>query len=349
MSTPATGKNIVICLDGTGNQVRANGNTNVVCVFEMLDLSDPARQIAYYDPGVGTFSARGAWTPIARWFSRILGLAFGNGLRTNLAEAYTYLIEHWRPGDRVFIFGFSRGAYTARALAGLLHEPGLLRPGSENLVQYIVSAYTRKTTDWDELHQYTNAFCSKSADGRFSIPVEFLGVWDTVKAAGLLRWALHWPFTRQVPNVAKAFHAVSIDEKRRPYREYLVLPRSERTVLTETWFAGVHSDVGGTFVDDPKLARIALKWMADGALDAGVLLRADAYRKNCALATADASGRVHDMGWIWALLTYRHRTVPPGARVHASVRARCETDSRYRRRIPADARWEDEQWTKPHL
>jgi uncharacterized protein (DUF2235 family) len=80
------GKNIVLCLDGTGNQLKATGNTNVVRLYELLDLEDPSRQIAYYDPGVGTFSAPGAWTPVARRLSRIAGLAVGAGVRANLGE-----------------------------------------------------------------------------------------------------------------------------------------------------------------------------------------------------------------------------------------------------------------------
>ncbi|WP_234439638.1 MULTISPECIES: T6SS phospholipase effector Tle1-like catalytic domain-containing protein [Streptomyces] len=123
------GKNIVVCLDGTGNQLKARGNTNVVKLYEMLDLHDPTAQIAYYDPGVGTFSAAGAWTTPGRKISKLLGLAFGSGLKANLAEAYTYLMHHYEPGDRIFLFGFSRGAYTARALAGLLKSVGLLRRG----------------------------------------------------------------------------------------------------------------------------------------------------------------------------------------------------------------------------
>ena len=122
-------KNLVICLDGTGAQPRATGNTNVVRLYSMLDLSDPEKQIAYYDPGVGTFSAAGAWTPLARWWSRTVGLAFGNGLKENLGEAYTWLMRNWQVGDQVYVFGFSRGAYNARALLGLLRTLGLLRPG----------------------------------------------------------------------------------------------------------------------------------------------------------------------------------------------------------------------------
>ena len=136
-------KNVVVCLDGTGNQVKARGSTNVVRLYELLDLRDPGRQVAYYDPGVGTFSAAGAWTPAARTLSRGLGLALGTGMRQNLAEAYRYLMETWEPGDPLYVFGFSRGAYTARALAGMLYRVGLLRPGAENLVPYAVGVYAR--------------------------------------------------------------------------------------------------------------------------------------------------------------------------------------------------------------
>jgi uncharacterized protein (DUF2235 family) len=132
---------IVVCLDGTGNQVGASHPTNVVRLVEMLDTDDPSRQFVYYDPGVGTLSSGSAHGPVGRGLSRLWGLAFGSGLRTNLAEAYTYLMRHWQPGDEVYVFGFSRGAYTARALVGMLNKPGLMRPGSENLIPYAVSKY----------------------------------------------------------------------------------------------------------------------------------------------------------------------------------------------------------------
>ncbi|SIL02499.1 Uncharacterized conserved protein (DUF2235) [Mycobacteroides abscessus subsp. abscessus] len=112
-------KNIVICFDGTGNQIRASGNTNVVRGYDMMvhDLTD--RQISYYDPGVGTDPVVGTYTPGGQFIARLLGVTFGIGLRAKLAQAYTYLIERWEPGDRIFIFGFSRGAFCARGLAGL--------------------------------------------------------------------------------------------------------------------------------------------------------------------------------------------------------------------------------------
>ena len=125
----STGKKIVICLDGTGNQLGANNPTNVAKIFQLLDLGDPSRQIAYYDPGVGTMSSASARGTLGRATSRLCGLALGTGMKANLAEAYTYLMQHWRTGDSIYIFGFSRGAYTARALAGMLTRPGLMRPG----------------------------------------------------------------------------------------------------------------------------------------------------------------------------------------------------------------------------
>jgi uncharacterized protein (DUF2235 family) len=338
------GKSIVICLDGTGNQMRARGDTNVVRLFSMLDLSDPTAQVAYYDPGVGTFSAAGAWTPVGKRLSKLLGLAFGTGLRANLAEAYLFLMRHWQPGDRIYLFGFSRGAYAVRALAGMLATVGLLRPGLENLVPYALAVYTRskdyEAQDWKYLHEFANVF-SQEVDGKQAVPIAFVGVWDSVKAAGILRWDIKWPFTRKLRTVETVRHAVSIHEKRRPYREYLVTPAGGRQRVDEVWFGGVHSDVGGTFEDDPRLATIALAWMVDGALDAGLRLSAGAYEKWCTLTPDHALGAVHRMGWVWVLLTYRRRQVPAGASVHQSVQARLAHDPNYAPGLPDDVVWVD--------
>ena len=109
-------KNIVICLDGTGNQLKAKGCTNVLKTFELLDLTDPAKQIAYYDPGVGTFSAQGAWTPLGKRLTRLLGLAFGFGLRAKLARP-TSTSCGTRRGRQNLPLRLQPRAYTARASA----------------------------------------------------------------------------------------------------------------------------------------------------------------------------------------------------------------------------------------
>ncbi len=339
-------KNIVICLDGTGGQLRARANSNAVLLFQILDLDDPERQVGYYDPGVGTFSSPGAWTPLGRWLTRLLGLAFGLGLRANLGEAYLFLMRTYQPGDRIYLFGFSRGAFTARALAGLLRSVGLLRPGSENLVQYAVSSYTKRKArdeDWEELAGYARIF-SVDLAGKRAVPIEFMGIWDCVKAAGLLRGSVTWPWTRRLPNVARVRHAVSIDERRRAFREYLVQPRGKRPVLEEVWFAGVHSDVGGTFDDDAKLSSIALKWISEGAVDAGLAVQPDAYAAVRSVTEEFALGTVHPMGRLWTVLGTRRRPLPAAAAVHRSVRRRIEADPNYAPRIPDDATWVDEDW-----
>ncbi|MGF1618030.1 MAG: DUF2235 domain-containing protein [Acidimicrobiia bacterium] len=349
-------KNIVLCLDGTGNQVKADQNTNVVRLYEMLDLSDPDRQIAFYDPGVGTFSASGAWTRFSRWLTRMLGLAFGYGIKTNLAEAYTFLIDNYQPGDKIYVFGFSRGAFTARGLAGMSYRAGLLRRGAENLVSYLVSHFTRgdrwSEEDWGRIDRYASTF-SVRTDGKLSLPIHFLGLWDSVKALGYLRWNPKWPYTRKLLNARHVRHAVSIDEKRRPYAEYLV-EDSAKIDLDEVWFAGVHSDIGGTFADEDRLSRISLKWMTDRAIEAGVLIRPGAYRKECRVDRSDAvDGLVHRMGWVWALLTYRRRPIATYGegrpRIHASVRDRLAGRQDYRIDIDRDGfDWADENWTHPH-
>jgi uncharacterized protein (DUF2235 family) len=138
-------KNIVICCDGTSNQFGPN-NTNVVRLVQCL-LRDPAVQRPYYDPGVGTLPEPEWHTWIREKIYILLNLAFGFGIRQKVEAAYGYLMDAWEPGDRVFLFGFSRGAYSVRVLAGMLHSLGLLSRGNQNLVPYAMRLFksVRKT------------------------------------------------------------------------------------------------------------------------------------------------------------------------------------------------------------
>ena len=175
------------------------------------------------------------------------------------------------------------------------------------------------------------------------MPVEYLGIWDTVKAPGLLRRSMTWPWTRQLPNVKAGRHAVSIDEKRRPFREYLVDKEKAGDRIEEVWFAGIHSDVGGSYMDPPSLGDITLNWIVQGARDAGLIFDDDPPWP--VLTPEHAEGPIHKMGRIWALATYRRRPIPAGAKVHASVRARIEKEPRYaRRQIPSDVQWAEPNW-----
>lgn len=340
-----------MCFDGTGGQVRAEGNSNSALTYELLEHSRPAEQIAYYDPGVGTTYAAGAWSPPARWFSRFAGLAFGAGVRENLGEAYGWLMREWAPGDHIFLFGFSRGAYTARALSGLIGTVGVLRRGSENLIPYVIATYARPTGEkhfkLKDLYALAHAFGQHypGDDGRkrVAVPVHYLGAWDTVNSIGLLRWQVTWPYTDQLRYVRRVRHAVAIDEWRRVFRPSLVTP-TNHSHLEEAWFAGIHADVGGTYPGDDALSRISLKWVVEGALEEGLLVDTGPYRAICHLQAKDAAGTLHHNGLLWALLGVTHRSVPASAAVHQSVHDRMAGGSDYQPTIPRDADWVDPLW-----
>ena len=360
------GKNIVICLDGTNNQLKAAVNTNVVRLFSMLDLKAPARQVGYYDPGVGTFSSPSAWTPVARTVSRYAGLMFGAGMRQNLGEAYSYLIEAYEPGDHIYVFGFSRGAYTARALTGMLDVFGVFRPGSGNLVPYAVNAFARqhdRPRDNEKQRAAKNEFFeglrvyarTHAVDREAHVDVHFVGLWDTVKAAGTMGRQLRWPFTRQLPHVHTIRHAVSIDENRRPFAAYLVekpnanhIKVSRSQDLLEVWFAGVHSDVGGMFATGTRLSDIALKWMVDEAMATGLWVRPRGYDDMVeALEDVDPAGPIHVNKSLWKVLGPGTRTVPDGALVHHSVQERLDSAGPHRNRLPDRRTVVDAEWRTP--
>src|SRR5579859_7083809 len=143
-------RNVVLCCDGTSNQF-SRDRTNVIKLFHALE-KDPARQGVYYHPGLGTRAPTGTGTKVGTWIEKTAGLAFGSGLKSDVADAYTYLMNAYQLGDRVFIFGFSRGAYTARVIAAMLHMYGLAMPGNEALVPYAVDmmwAISKLTRDSD--------------------------------------------------------------------------------------------------------------------------------------------------------------------------------------------------------
>jgi uncharacterized protein (DUF2235 family) len=128
MGSLPVSKNIVVCYDGTGNEYGRN-NTNVVGTFEAI-LRDQD-QIAFYDPGIGTFSFLGR--ALGRRFGTMMGKAFGYGLAENIEDGYEYLMDHFLPDDKLFIFGFSRGAFTARCLVGMVCKVGILQEGAAGI------------------------------------------------------------------------------------------------------------------------------------------------------------------------------------------------------------------------
>lgn len=265
-------RNLVICCDGTNNEFSGT-KTNVARLAKVLVRDD--EQLVFYDPGVGTLPEP---TILNRWRSRVrryMSLAFGFGLTLNVQEAYTFLMNHWEQGDRVYLFGFSRGAYTVRVLAGLLHVVGLLPRGNEQLVPYLMRLYggirdrnasedaEGETKYWRLVNEFRGTF-ARSIDGQDSrmFPIHFCGVWDTVSSVGWVWEPLAYPFTAANPGIATVRHAVSIDERRWFFRQNLFKPGVKRQDLVELWFAGAHADVGGGYKpDEGWLWRFAFEWI----------------------------------------------------------------------------------------
>ena len=188
-------KNIVICCDGTGAEYGSN-NSNVVKLYQRV-VRDSG-QIAFYDPGVGTFSFLGR--SLGRRVGVALGKAFGAGMQLNIEDAYRYLMDRYRTGDKVFLFGFSRGAFTVRALAGMLHKCGLLQRGSNNLVPYASRTYNRRSNE--------SIAAGFKATYSHECKPHFIGVWDTVGSMGWF-WGKKFFDTRLNEDVVYGYQAVA--------------------------------------------------------------------------------------------------------------------------------------------
>jgi uncharacterized protein (DUF2235 family) len=343
-------KNIVVCCDGTGNEVEEGALSNVLELYRRLDTSD--RQVTYYDPGLGTLPAPGLQTKLAKELTKILGLTFGYGLPTNTSQAYKFLMKHYEPGDRVFLFGFSRGAYTVRALAGMIEMCGLLKPHCENLVDYALAVHRKKSgNQWKVANRFKKYFPNHGVAKGDKL-VHFVGVWDTVKSIGLFRRSLTLPHTSNMKSVAHGRHAVSLNEKRSKYRPNLWTPKhgAETSPLTkqprflQVWFPGVHSDVGGGY-EQPGLSDVALEWMLQEARAHGLLLDPNCDARDL---DPDAMGKMHNplqLKWYlvgWWMLGWWTRTLAeqPRPLVHESVDKRRAADKKFdrkcRNQLPED-------------
>jgi uncharacterized protein (DUF2235 family) len=357
-------RNIVVCCDGTANQVVAGDDTNVVRLCAVA-VKDPASQIVYYGPGLGTLEAAGALTWFGRILTRLAGLAFGYGIARDIAQAYAFIMAHHQPGDRLYLFGFSRGAYTARAVASLLRLYGLLRIGNEALVPYVV----RELLHFDSaiLQWLAPAWNRKRVDAKFakarsvrdifaSRPCKphFVGVWDTVSSVGWVFSPTRIPYTARNPDIAIGRHALALDERRAFYIRNLwqfdpTQPAEGPHDIKEVWFAGVHCDVGGGYPEaESGLAKLAFDWMLREARQHGLLVDEAAMRRELGVdgqdkAKPEPNARMHNsMTWLWALAEFvplvsglrgkirvnlfRRRFVPSGALIHRAVLERAGYD-----------------------
>lgn len=308
-------RNLVILCDGTGNEIGRN-LSNVLKLYRMLEKDE--RQRVYYDPGVGTIGRPSVWRRLRQKAIGVLGLATGYGLDDNVLEAYRFLCATWREGDDIWLFGFSRGAYSVRILAGFIHVMGLLRPDQLNLVDYAWRAYKESSEDdgtphdeGEEPHGGLKAawHFSRIAGAR-RVTVRFLGLWDTVasvivpKKRGLLPSLQMLRYTRKNPSVQIVRHAIAIDERRRMFRlnrwtepqEFVANPFVATgrwpQDIRQMWFAGVHADIGGGYPEEESaLSKFPLVWMVEEARAAG--LRVDTAMFNHLALGQPRKGSAH--------------------------------------------------------
>jgi uncharacterized protein (DUF2235 family) len=255
-------KRIVLCFDGTWNTPDddtddGDESTNVHLLHQAVAAADAAgvKQDKWYDEGVGT-----------RWYTKIPGGAFGVGLSENIREGYEALVDRYEDGDEIFVFGFSRGAYTARSLVGMIRNAGLLRRQHRKLVGKAYALYrTRNDTADSENSRFFRQSYARE------VKVKCVGVWDTVGALGVPLKSFQW-FNRHYYEfhdtelsgiVENGFHALAIDEHRENYQATLWAPRQKPAQrIEQAWFVGAHSNVGGGY-KERALSDVTLKWMVE--------------------------------------------------------------------------------------
>lgn len=320
------GRNLVLLFDGTGNILGNQQDTNVVKLLRMLGKgSDPSgkepTQLVYYDPGVGTaneFPADGIVSKARNRLRQLSGLALGNGVFPNIAEAYRFLVNTYQRGDRIYLFGFSRGAFTARAVAGMVNMYGLIHTEGLPLIENMVRTYFAPSDHKNQAGTKERTDFAQDVIKNFSLGrtplVYFVGVWDTVEAIGLgglgsIKISNSRGFDDK--RFAHVRHAMSLHESRskyapRRYEDPEFTPEEQPwRSYDQRWFRGVHSDVGGSYARDG-LSNLTLAWMVDEAAAHG--LRVDRGQ----LQPGDPLTPMHDQAydcpyWAWTGLNARER------------------------------------------
>jgi uncharacterized protein (DUF2235 family) len=262
-------KRIVLCADGTWNESeevsKESGRpqpTNVLKVARTVKAraNDCVDQVVYYHKGVGTLGRT----------DQLTGGAFGDGMEVNVRDLYRFLVYNYEDGDQIYLFGFSRGAFTVRTLVGLMSQIGLLQKDDEYYTRTMYALYESSTMVGSP--EWIKAF-RRIEDHRPAPPITFLGVWDTVGALGvpgaignlLNRGRYKYHDIGLHANVQHAYHALALDERRKPFAPSLFTrPLGWTGTLEQAWFAGVHSNVGGSYSPDG-LANEALHWMVEKA------------------------------------------------------------------------------------
>ncbi|MDT5160861.1 MAG: hypothetical protein QOC90_1171 [Mycobacterium sp.] len=309
-------KNIVLCFDRARHHPGPREASNAETLLRLLDESDD--QITWYHPGTPAPASDRGNLGRLRWRE-----AAARDARATIAEAYEFLVDWWEPGDKIFMFGVGRGASCAYALTRLLGTVGVL----PDLMDYVLAAYAvprtrRSPQDWQRV---TRLAAGLAGHREIGVPVQFLGLWDMAKAPGRRETG--------VTNVVAGRHAVAVDGTNGSLAGRLV---EAPECVEEVWFRGAHCDVAGGRGACWPLADIALDWMLDGAVQAGVAVREGSRCEAPAPSEYDALAENPR--------TISLRRLPASPLVHASVDVYLRAHPEYWRRLPAHVVWADTDW-----
>ncbi|MEA1989278.1 MAG: DUF2235 domain-containing protein [Pseudomonadota bacterium] len=323
--------NIVICADGTWNRpekdIEKDFPTNVLKLARAINPSTSGvDQHVFYDWGLGSYH------------NNLSAGATGRGIHKNILDGYRYIVQNYNPGDKIFLFGFSRGAYTVRALCGLINNCGILKRPDAKLISEAWKIYksplSKNHPNGEASITFRNSHCHSSKK------VHFVGVWDTVGALGI-PFSLMGLFdkndefydTKMGSNLSFARHALAIDEQREDFEPTVWNPNTG-VDLKQVWFAGVHSDIGGSYPPDKKTgirtSDITLAWMLDEAINAG--LQIEPHIKES--LTDGTKGKLHkSRNHVYRFKSPLHRPLViknKPTKIHPSVKSRYLADSKYR-------------------
>ncbi|KAJ7445142.1 hypothetical protein B0H11DRAFT_1746921 [Mycena galericulata] len=272
-------RNLVVSIDGTSNQFGFN-NTNVVELHSRVITGASADQNKYYNCGIGTYVPYQNMTSWKYWRQKLdsgFDLAFALNFKDIILKAYRWVSRVYKPGDKIYFFGFSRGAYQVRTLAGMIETVGLLNEGNEELIPFAYEIYLERHKVMNEATKFAANF--KKTFSR-DVRIHFVGVWDTVSSVGVFR-GKPLPLTSSAQHICTFRHALALDECRVKFLPEYVDGGGSTTTSTSTlidvkevWFAGTHSDIGGGVKPNLELnlSSVPLLWMENEATVAGLRL-----------------------------------------------------------------------------
>ncbi|KDQ24016.1 hypothetical protein PLEOSDRAFT_1048719 [Pleurotus ostreatus PC15] len=360
-----SGRNVAVFIDGTANQFNEK-NTNILELYAMV-VRDIKFQATYYNSGIGTF-AKPTWQSLKylkQRFYHLVDTAIAWNFERIVLSAYQWLVENYQPGDCIFLFGFSRGAYQVRVIAGMIEKVGLLHKGNNDQIPFAFELYlaTKKPsqTTMDEAVLNTEALCKqfKETLSQPDVKVHFIGAWDTVSSIGITRRPSFPETVNGMSHVCVFRHALALDECRVKFLpEYAGggMGPSGKGNVKEVWFAGSHSDIGGGNTQNINMNAFgpSLRWMAHEAKEHGLKVRE--YRGNWSPKTSNNS--LTGIWYLFELWPFRHlsykddtsttmcphfgapRIIQPGQRIHHSVLIQLAKGYYPQAQLPGGLNWD---------